>query len=186
MIRRKVTRADLEAARDGRLRDVWPAGVPLVFCGINPSLYSAATGHHFARPGNRFWAALHRGGFTDRELSADEDGLLPRYGCGVTNLVDRPTARADELTRQELRDGALALHRKAEQRRPVWIAVVGVTAYRAAFGEPRAQVGRQDRSIGPAGVWLLPNPSGINAHYQLDDLARLFESLRRKIGAPPE
>lgn len=181
MARRSISRAELEAARGKRLRDVWPFAVPIVFCGINPSLYSAATGHHFARPGNRFWAALHRGGFTDRQLSPDEDALLPQYHLGITNLVSRATARADELSRQELRDGARQLRQKAEQRQPQWLVVVGVTAYRAGFADPRATLGEQEARIGAARVWVAPNPSGINAHYQLDDLARLFGEMRSKL-----
>ncbi|MEX2672429.1 MAG: G/U mismatch-specific DNA glycosylase [Phycisphaeraceae bacterium] len=181
MKRPAISRADLQAARDGQLRDVWPRGVKVVFCGINPSLYSAATGRHFARPGNRFWPTLHQAGFTDRQLSPFEDHLLPRYGCGLTNLVNRATARADELTRQELREGGQRLREKVAERRPRCLAVVGITAYRTAFDQPRARLGRQERTIEDAAVWVLPNPSGINAHYQLDDLARLFRELREHL-----
>jgi len=150
----------------------------VLFAGINPSLYSAATGHHFARPGNRFWPALHRSGFTPRLLRpAEQDALLP-LGLGVTNVVGRPTARADELTRAELVAGARDLAEKVRRWRPVWLAVVGVTAYRTGFDRPRATFGPQDEPVGGARVWVLPNPSGLNAHFQLDDLAAEFARLR--------
>ncbi|MQA62499.1 MAG: G/U mismatch-specific DNA glycosylase [Actinophytocola sp.] len=174
----KPTRADLAAAREVTIPDVIAPGLDVLFCGINPSLYSGATGHHFARPGNRFWPALHLAGFTPRLLSPSEQGQLVSYGLGVTNLVARTTARADELTSEELRDGALRLTALVERYRPRAVAVVGVTAYRAGFQRPRATVGRQDERLGDAMVWVLPNPSGLNAHYQLPALADEFRALR--------
>jgi TDG/mug DNA glycosylase family protein len=153
-------------------------GLDVLFCGINPSLISAERGHHFARPGNRFWPALHGSGFTPRLLSPDEDGELPRYGLGITNLVDRPTRAADELSTTELRAGLRALGELAERYEPAVIAVVGVTAYRIAHSRPKAGLGLQLETMGGCPTWVLPNPSGLNAHYQLPDLIRLFGELR--------
>ncbi|GIF77547.1 G/U mismatch-specific DNA glycosylase [Asanoa siamensis] len=174
----RPTKADLAAAADLTIPDVIAPDLRVVFCGINPGLYSAATGHHFARPGNRFWPALHRSGFTDRQLSPDEQLSLLDVGLGVTNLVDRASARAEELSRAELVAGGVALAAKASQWRPRWIAILGVTAYRAAFGRPKATIGAQEEHAGPARLWILPNPSGLNAHFQIADLAREFELLR--------
>ncbi|MEU5879496.1 G/U mismatch-specific DNA glycosylase [Spirillospora sp. NPDC047279] len=173
----RPTKADLEAARDRVLGDVLPAS-RVLFCGINPGLYSAATGHHFARPGNRFWPALHRSGFTDRLLDPSEQDLLPSVGLGITNIVPRTTARADELTAGELKEGGERLRGLVERQRPAYLAVAGVTAYRTAFGRPRAQIGPQDDTIGPSRIWVLPNPSGLNASWQLDRLAAEFARLR--------
>jgi TDG/mug DNA glycosylase family protein len=149
-----------------------------LFCGINPSLYSGAVGHHFARPGNRFWPTLHGAGFTDRLLSPFEDQRLVEYGLGCTNLVRRATARADELAPSELREGAEQLGTLAARCRTAWIAILGIGAYRQALGEPEAGIGPQPAAIGPARVWLLPNPSGLNAHYQMPDLIDAFAALR--------
>jgi TDG/mug DNA glycosylase family protein len=153
-------------------------GLRVLFVGINPSLRSAAVGHHFARPGNRFWPTLHAAGFTPRRLRPDEDAELPALGIGVTNIASRPTRAADELTLAELREGALALERTVRRHRPRLVAVVGLTAYRQAFARPRAVMGLQADAIGGRPVWVLPNPSGLNAHYQLPDLIRLFAELR--------
>jgi TDG/mug DNA glycosylase family protein len=150
----------------------------VLFCGINPSLYSAAIGHHFGRPGNRFWPALHAGGFTPRRLSPCEDGELPRCGLGLTNLVARATAAADELDGEELLAGAAILEEKVRHWGPRFLAFLGVGAYRTAFGRPRAALGPQGERIAGAAVWVLPNPSGLNAHYRLADLGRLFRELR--------
>jgi TDG/mug DNA glycosylase family protein len=150
----------------------------VLFCGINPGLMTAATGHHFARPGNRFWPVLHRSGFTPRLLKPSEQGELPSYGLGITNVVARPTARADELTPEEYREGGRLLALKVARLRPRWLAVVGVTAYRAAFAEPKAQVGEQRRTIGDTRVWVLPNPSGLNAHWTAETMAQEFARLR--------
>lgn len=174
----RPTRADLNAARDRRIPDVIAADLRVLFCGINPSLYSGATGHHFARPGNRFWPALHQAGFTPRQLHPSEQNELLRHGLGVTNLVRRATARADELTNAELREGAQRLTSLVRRSRPRAIAVVGVTAYRSAFDKPHAVIGPQPTGIENALLWVLPNPSGLNAHYQLPDLAAEFRALR--------
>jgi TDG/mug DNA glycosylase family protein len=175
---------DLMAARDRTIPDVLPAlGAPLhvLFCGINPGLYSAATGRHFARPGNRFWPALHLSGFTDRLLRPAEQAELPRYGLGITNIVPRATAQAAELTAAELRDGAAALLALAEAHRPRFVAVAGVTAYRIAFARPKAIIGPQDEVLGPARLWILPNPSGLNASWLLPRLAEAFRELKAAV-----
>ena len=149
----------------------------MLFCGINPGLYSGATGHHFARPGNRFWPALHGAGFSDRLLSPWEEHRLLERGYGITNMVARTTAGADELTREELIAGGRRLVRLVRRSAPRWVAVLGLGAYRTAFGRPRAVVGRQPEPLAGAGLWVLPNPSGLNAHYQLPDLVREFAAL---------
>ncbi|MFF5858648.1 G/U mismatch-specific DNA glycosylase [Streptomyces sp. NPDC012751] len=153
-------------------------GLRVLFCGINPGLMTAATGHHFARPGNRFWPVLHLSGFTPRLLRPDEQGDLPAYGLGITNVVARATARADELTPEEYVEGGRLLTEKVTRLRPKWLAVVGVTAYRAAFGDRTAQVGPQQRAIGDTRVWVLPNPSGLNAHWTTATMAEEFARLR--------
>jgi TDG/mug DNA glycosylase family protein len=170
--------ADLLAAADRRLPDVLAPGLSVVFCGINPGLWSAAVGHHFARPGNRFWPALHRGGFTPRQLAPAEQWELLTFGLGLTNLAPRASARADELTTAELVAGGGALTRKLGRLRPAWLAVLGVTAYRTAFGRRHATVGAQPERIGATRIWVLPNPSGLNAAWQLDRLAEEYERLR--------
>jgi TDG/mug DNA glycosylase family protein len=174
---RKPTRADLAAARGCSIPDVIGPGLRVLFSGINPSLYSAAVGHHFARPGNRFWPALHAAGFTDRVLSPFDDATLLDRGYGLTNLVRRATATADELTAAELAAGGRALARKVRRYRPAAVALLGVTAYRMAFARPRAVLGRQPEPLAGATVWVLPNPSGLNAHYQLADLARRYADM---------
>jgi TDG/mug DNA glycosylase family protein len=178
----RPTRADLDAARDRDIPDVVGPGLAVLFCGINPSLWSGATGHHFGRPGNRFWPALHASGFTPRLLDPAEQHLLPAYRLGITNLVNRATVRADELTRAELRAGAVRLAALARRIRPRHVAVVGVTAYRTAFDRPGAGVGPQPERVAGAALWVLPNPSGLNAHYTLDRLAAEFAALRRELG----
>ncbi len=159
-------------------------GLRVLFCGINPGLTTAATGHHFARPGNRFWPALHRSGFTPRLLLPSEQGELLSYGLGITNVVARATARADELSAEEYREGGRLLALKVARLRPRWLAVVGVTAYRAAFDERKAQVGPQARLIGDSRVWVLPNPSGLNAHWTPVTLAEEFGRLREAAAGP--
>jgi TDG/mug DNA glycosylase family protein len=177
------TAEQLEAARRRRLADVAGPGLRVLICGINPGLYSAAVGCHFARPGNRFWKALRAGGFTPRVLSPSETGPLMERGIGITNLCPRATARAEELTAAELRAGALSLERKVRRLKPRVVAFLGVGAYRGAFGRPRARLGRQADRLGGAEVWVLPNPSGLNAHYGLPALGRWMRRLRRAAGA---
>jgi TDG/mug DNA glycosylase family protein len=173
----KPDRQELAAARAKTVPDVVAPGLRVLFCGINPGLYSAAIGHHFGRPGNRFWPTLHAAGFTGRLLTPYEDGELLRYGCGVTNLVQRATATADELARDEFVAGARRLEELAAVCKPGIVAVLGVGAYRQAFGRPKAQVGPQAEMLAQSALWILPNPSGLNAHYQLDDLAKVFHEL---------
>ena len=160
------------------LPDVVAPDLDVLFCGINPSLLSAARGHHFARPGNRFWPALHLAGLTPRRLTPEEDGELPGFGLGVTNLVDRPTRAAAELTTAELRAGVAGLADLVTRYRPRVLAVLGITAWRVAFERPRAVLGVQPERIGGATTWVAPNPSGLNAHYQLPALIELFGELR--------
>ena len=171
--------------RRGKVPDVIAPGLRVLFCGINPGLYSAQVGRHFARPGNRFWKALHQSGFTERLYRPEEQSRLIERGCGITNLVARETASADELDRVELIAGGRALERKVRRYRPEWVAVLGVTAYRAAFGEPDARVGAQPRRLAGAGLWVLPNPSGLNAHYQVEALALAFGELREAVEKEP-
>ncbi|MEU2713117.1 G/U mismatch-specific DNA glycosylase [Streptomyces sp. NPDC007205] len=158
--------------------DVVADGLRVLFCGINPGLMTAATGHHFARPGNRFWPVLHLSGFTPRLLEPAEQRELLSYGLGITNVVARATARADELTAEEYVEGGRLLTEKVTRLKPRWLAVVGVTAYRAAFGDRTAQVGPQERTIGDSRVWVLPNPSGLNAHWTTATMAEEFARLR--------
>ena len=183
--RPRPTLADLEAARSATIPDVLACGLRVVFAGINPGLYSAATGHHFARPGNRFWPALHRSGFTPRQFRPDEQDQLLGLGLGITNVAPRATARAAELTPAELREGARALEEKMDRLRPEWLAVLGVTVYRTAFGHRDAIVGPQAASLGPTRVWVLPNPSGLNAHWTPAALAAEFARLRAEARPGP-
>ncbi|HEY0936774.1 MAG TPA: G/U mismatch-specific DNA glycosylase [Trebonia sp.] len=180
----RPTRADLEAARDGTVPDVLPAaGEPfrVLFTGINPGLYSAATGWHFARPGNRFWPALHASGFTPRQLRASEQAELTRYGLGISNLAPRATAQAAELTPAELTEGGARLLALVEARRPRFVAIAGVTAYRTAFARPKAAIGPQDDRFGSARLWILPNPSGLNASWGLPRLTAAFRQLHEAV-----
>ena len=175
---RKPTPADLAAAVGLTIPDVAAPGLTVLFCGINPGLYSAATGYHFARPGNRFWPALYRSGFTSRLLDPSEQELLLADGLGITNLAARATARADELTASELTEGAAILTAKLARLRPRWLAVLGVTAFRTAFGQKAAAVGPQ-APIGTTQVWVLPNPSGLNASWPTPRLEAAFAELRQ-------
>ncbi|MEZ5318571.1 MAG: G/U mismatch-specific DNA glycosylase [Vicinamibacterales bacterium] len=158
--------------------DVIGPGLRVLFCGINPGRVSGETGHHFAGPGNRFWPALHAAGFTPRRLRPDEERELLDHGVGITNLVARTTAKASEVTTDELRAGRARLERKVRRFRPAILAVVGIGAYRTAFDRPHATIGRQPDAIGETIVWVLPNPSGLNANHQAPDFARLFRTLR--------
>jgi len=154
-------------------------GLRVLFVGINPGLYSGAVGHHFARPGNRFWRVLHAAGFTERLLSPFEERELLSAGLGITNLVARATASAAELSSDELVRGARRLVAKVRRGRPTMVAFLGLDAYRTALEKRETSVGRQPEALGDAQVWVLPNPSGLNAHYQLPALIRLFSALRR-------
>ncbi|MFD9442528.1 G/U mismatch-specific DNA glycosylase [Streptomyces sp. NPDC060006] len=175
----RFTPAELEAARDRLVPDVVADGLQVLFCGINPGLMTAATGHHFARPGNRFWPVLHLSGFTPRLLQPSEQDELLSYGLGITNVVARASARADELSADEYREGGRLLAAKVERLRPRWLAVVGVTAYRTAFDDRKAAIGPQERTFGATRVWVLPNPSGLNAHWTAATMAEEFGRLRK-------
>lgn len=181
MIFPKPNRADLLAAKNKTIRDVIAPGLHVLFCGINPGLYSGATGHHFARPGNRFWPTLHQAGFTPRLLHPAEERELLLLGFGITNLVPRTTAIADELAPAELLAGRKRLASKVKRYQPRVVAILGIGAYRTAFQETKAVLGRQTRSIAEAALWVLPNPSGLNAHYQLADLVEHFRILRETL-----
>ncbi|MEU7744688.1 G/U mismatch-specific DNA glycosylase [Nonomuraea sp. NPDC049158] len=164
--------------------DVLGPSIEVLFCGINPGLMSEATGHHFARPGNRFWPALHLSGFTPRLLAPAEQHLLPSYGLGITNVVARPSAKASELTREELIEGGARLAGLVASVRPRALAVLGISAYRTAFARPKARIGLQPEPVGGVPVWALPNPSGLNAHWNLAGIAAELRLLREHIGWP--
>ena len=174
----KPTKEQLLAATEKTVRDVIARDLRVLFAGINPGLYTAAVGHHFARPGNRFWPALYAGGFTDRLLSPFEERELLASGYGITNVVPRTTASADQLTKEEIIAGGERLKAKVRRYHPRILAILGVGTYRTAFNNPKATVGRQPDPIGNTMVWVLPNPSGLNANYQADALARLFRELK--------
>lgn len=180
----KPTPAQIQAARNTIVPDIIAPQLQILFCGINPSLYSAAVGHHFARPGNRFWKTLHGAGFTDRLFHPSEDRDLLKLGYGVTNLVDRATARADELSSDELLQGKQALVAKVQQYQPQVLAILGVSAYRTAFKQPKATIGPQKEQFAQTLLWILPNPSGLNAHYQLPDLQRVYQELLQALPEP--
>ncbi len=175
---RRPTRAELLAAVTRTVHDVIGPDLRVLFCGINPGLYTAWSGHHFAGPGNRFWPTLHAAGFTDRRLHPSEERLLLPLGYGITNVVARATATAAELAPEEYVEGGRLLADKVARHRPRILAVLGVGAYRTAFARPKAALGEQPERMGDTRVWVLPNPSGLNANYQKADLARLFAELR--------
>ena len=181
----RPTREQLQSAYGRTVPDLVRPGLAVLLCGINPSLESGLVGRHFASPSNRLWPTLHAAGWTPRRLLPTDTQELLDAGLGVTNLVARATARADELTDDELRAGLPQLAALAERVRPRWVAFLGLTAYRVATGERRAVVGPQDRRVGPAGAWLLPNPSGLNASWQLPRLAEAYEALREAADTPP-
>ncbi len=177
----KPTKEQLLAAEGKTVKDVIAPGLRILFCGINPGLYTAAVGHHFARPGNRFWPALHAAGFTERLLSPFDEHELLKSGLGITNVVRRATPTADLLTKEEIIKGGEQLATKVRRYGPGILAILGVGAYRTAFNRAKAVIGRQEETIGDTILWVLPNPSGLNANYQATDLARLFREL--KVGA---
>lgn len=181
----RPTRQEIAAAEGRTVPDVIGRVLDVLFVGINPGLYSGAVGHHFARPGNRFWKTLHGAGFTPRVLSPFEENELPGFGVGITNLVERATRGAEQLDASELRDGAAKVEAKICRRRPQIVAFLGVGAYRSGFGLPKASVGPQGRTICGASVWVLPNPSGLNAHYQLGALISAFGELRAALASGP-
>jgi TDG/mug DNA glycosylase family protein len=183
VVSKRPTQTELLAAVNRKVRDVIAPKLQVLFVGINPGLYSAYTGYHFARPGNRFWPALLASGFTDRLLRPDENRELLRQGYGITNLVERPTLAADELSREELLAGRGRFLTKVVKYRPRAVAILGMTAYRIAFESPSADTGLQPERIGCTLVWVLPNPSGLNAHFTPKTLARLFRRCRLQLTA---
>jgi double-stranded uracil-DNA glycosylase len=174
----KPTREDMLDAVNRTVPDLIASDLKVVFCGINPGLYSGATGRHFAKPGNRFWKVLHLSGFTERLLRPWEEDELLAHGCGVICFCQRTTARADELTRDEIVEGGMQVVKKIEKYRPRILAVLGIGAYKTAFDKKEAKLGLQPERIGDTPIWLLPNPSGLNAHYQLADFVELFNELK--------
>ena len=179
--RNRPTKADLKAAKNRTVPDVIAPGLKVLFCGINPGLYTAAIGHHFGRPGNRFWPTLHAAGFTPRLFDPSEELALLPLGYGITNVVARATAAADELSEREFGAGGRLLEAKVREFAPQYLAVLGVGAYRTAFAKPKAAIGLQPETIGDTRVWVLPNPSGLNAHYQGKDLVKVFRALREAV-----
>ncbi len=179
----KPTKTDLQAAAGKTVPDVIAPNLKVLFCGINPGLYTAAVGHHFARPGNRFWPALCAAGITPRLLSCYEEGELLGYGYGITNLVRRATASADEISPSEFQEGGRSLLVRVHEYRPRLLAVLGIGAYRSAFNLPKAGFGRQDMEIESTQVWVLPNPSGLNAHFTLAGLADRMRELKTALEA---
>lgn len=177
----KPTAEDLRDALNRTTEDLIDYDLKVLFCGINPGIYSGATGWHFARPGNRFWKVLHLSGFTPRQLHPSEEAELLEYGCGITSFCRRTTARADELTREEIVQGGQNLVKRIEKFRPKNLAVLGITTFRTAFSQPKAKIGLQKEKIGGANVWLLPNPSGLNANYQIPDFIELFGALKKSL-----
>jgi TDG/mug DNA glycosylase family protein len=175
----KPTKQQLAAAAGKTVPDVIGPDLLVLFCGINPGLYTAAVGHHFARPGNRFWPTLYHSGFTNRLLSPFAERELLALRLGITNVVARATASASGLTKEDFVKGGRALKAKVRRHRPRIIALLGVGAYREAFAQPKAVIGEQAERLGNARVWVLPNPSGLNANYQLPDLVNLFRELRQ-------
>jgi len=179
----KPTKAELLAAHGKRLHDIIGPRLKVLFVGINPGLYSGAVGHHFARPGNRFWPVLHKAGFTELQLSPFEERELLKCGYGITNIVSRSTAAASELTRAELEKGGRSLRAKVRRHGPCVVAVLGLEAFRIAFGRPKARFGPQEERIGSSRLWVLPNPSGLNASYQLPVLSTMFRKVRNAVAS---
>jgi TDG/mug DNA glycosylase family protein len=181
----RPTKEQVQAAADRPVADVIGPRLAVLFCGINPGLYSGAVGHHFARPGNRFWRALEGAGFTDRLLSPFEEAELLGFSLGITNFVNRATATAAGVDAEELVRGARGLRRKVARFEPRYVAVLGLSAYRTAFARPQASIGLQEEELGPSRLWLLPNPSGLNAHYQMPALIEAFGALRAAAAIGP-
>jgi TDG/mug DNA glycosylase family protein len=177
----KPSRELVLAAEGKTVRDVIAPGLQVLFCGINPGLYTAAVGHHFSRPGNRFWKALYESGFTERLLSPFDERELLQQGYGITNVVRRATAVADSLSKEEVIEGGRRLEVKVRRYQPRILAVLGMGAFRLAFAQPKATVGRQQLMIADTILWVLPNPSGLNANYQQQELTRLFRELKAEL-----
>ncbi len=174
----KPTKAQLLAAYGKPVPDVIAPRLKVLFVGINPGLYSGAVGHHFARPGNRFWPVLRKAEFTGQQLSPAEERELLKHGYGITNIVNRSTAAAAELAPRELKAGGRRLVAKIKRYHPRVVAILGLQAFRVAFGQPKARFGPQEERIGASQIWVLPNPSGLNASYQIPALSRMFRKAR--------
>lgn len=175
----KPTKADLAAAVHKTVPDLIAPKLKVLFCGINPGLYTAAIGHHFGRPGNRFWPALHGAGFTPRQFAPWEEHELLPLGYGITNMVPRTTAAASELLPEEYVAGGVRLAKLVNEYTPRVVAFLGIGAYRSAFHRPKAQLGLQPETIGSSALWALPSPSGLNANHQLSDLVALLGELKQ-------
>lgn len=175
------TKQEVLAAYNKGVPDVIKPNLKVLFCGINPGLYTATVQHHFGRPGNRFWKALYTGGFTSELLIPCEVSRLPEFGYGITNLVDRATLLASELSKEELVEGRKILEHKIKKYKPEWVAILGVDSYRKAFDKTKAKVGQQEGTINETKIWVLPNPSGLNAHFTPDKLTKIFKAFRRAI-----
>lgn len=178
VLRDKPTPDEISAAAGKTVPDLIASELKVLFCGINPGLYSGVVGHHFARPGNRFWRALHESGFTDKRLAPEEENEFLALGYGITNLVERATLAAAELSREELQAGAEQLEARVRRFRPRWVCFLGIGAYRTAFRKPKASLGLQEETLADACVWVLPNPSGLNAHFTPTGLAEVFREFR--------
>jgi double-stranded uracil-DNA glycosylase len=178
---RRPTPEELAASAGGTVPDIIAPGLQVLFTGINPGLWSAAVRHHFARPGNRFWKALAGSGFTQTVLSPYEERRLLDVGVGITNIVPTATRSASEVTPDQLRRGVVTLERKVKRWRPRAVAVLGLGAYRTGFGRGDALIGRQPDDFGGAQMWVVPNPSGIQAHYPLDRIVAELQALRRAV-----
>jgi len=174
----KPTKEQIAAAFGTTLPDIIAPDLDVVFCGINPGLYTAAVQQHFGRPGNRFWPTIHKAGFTPRLFHPSEQRELLKHGCGITNVVARATTAAAELTSAELVEGAIGLEKKIRRYRPRVLAIVAIGAYRTGFNRPRAKTGLQDETIADTRIWILPNPSGLNANYRPSELVELYRELR--------
>ncbi len=179
----KPTKQQLAEALGKDVPDIIQVNLKVLFCGINPGLYSAAVGHHFGRPGNRFWPVLYKSGFTPEIYSPFEEQKLRQFGYGITNIVNRATAAASDLSKEEIRQGGSLLIKKVLKYRPKVLAVLGVGAFREAFDKNKVRIGRQDQDIETTTLWVLPNPSGLNANYQLDKLVELFKELFYMVNA---
>lgn len=178
---RRPSPSELAAAADRTIPDLVAPGLKVLFVGINPGLWSGATGRHFGNPGNRLWPVLHEAGFTPRRLAPTDGQQLLALGYGITNLVARTTASAAEIGADEIRAGVAPLEAKVARLRPRVVAFLGLSAYRTGFGRPKATIGPQPEPLAGTTVWLLPNTSGLNAHYQLPELVRLYRQLREHV-----
>lgn len=178
---RRPTKQEILNAKNSFVSDVIKSGLSVLFCGINPGLYTAAVGHHFGRPGNRFWKALYMSGFTPRLFHPSEQEQLLDLGYGITNIVNRATASAADLSQEELKHGRTILEEKVRKYKPQWMAILGVQAYRVSFDDPGAKIGPQAKKIDRTRLWVLPNPSGLNAHYSPSMLAEEFGNLKHVV-----